>query len=196
MRKIVIGCVLSAALVMPLEAAAKPNSTDVRNASQECRAERGTTAASREAFRAKYGTNQNGRNAFGRCVSQTSREEEQQREESRENAAKECKAERGNTPESRAAFAEKYGTNRNNRNAFGRCVSQNAQENKEEQDAEDAEEAEARQNAAQRCDAERGETEASRAAFAEKYGTNRNNRNAFGRCVSKLAQQQEATPAS
>ena len=32
------------------------------------------------------------------------------------------------------------------------------------------------------CKAER---KADRAAFAEKYGTNKNNRNAFGKCVSK-----------
>ena len=39
------------------------------------------------------------------------------------NAAKTCKAERGTTAESKAAFAAKYGTNVSKKNAFGKCVS-------------------------------------------------------------------------
>ena len=39
------------------------------------------------------------------------------------NAAKMCKAERGTTAESIAAFKTKYGTNANKANAFGKCVS-------------------------------------------------------------------------
>ena len=39
------------------------------------------------------------------------------------NAAKQCKAERKTDA---AGFAEKYGTNKNKKNAFGKCVSQNA----------------------------------------------------------------------
>jgi len=94
------------------------------------------------------------------------------------NAAKKCKAERGTTEQSIAAFKEKYGTNKNKANAFGKCVS--AQVKKaEEQDA-------AEENAAKKCNAERGTTEQSIAAFKEKYGTNANKANAFGKCVSKL----------
>jgi len=37
------------------------------------------------------------------------------------NAAKQCKAERASI--GAAAFAQKYGTNKNKRNAFGKCVS-------------------------------------------------------------------------
>ena len=95
------------------------------------------------------------------------------------NAAKKCKAERGTTEQSIAAFKEKYGTNKNKANAFGKCVS--AQVKKaEEQDA-------AEENAAKKCKAERGTTEQSIAAFKQKYGTNANKANAFGKCVSKLA---------
>ena len=43
----------------------------VKNASQECRAER---EADPDAFRAQYGTNENKRNAFGKCVSGKTRE--------------------------------------------------------------------------------------------------------------------------
>ncbi len=39
------------------------------------------------------------------------------------NAAKACKAERGTTAQSIAAFKAKYGTNANKANAFGKCVS-------------------------------------------------------------------------
>ena len=63
---------VTAALVtvaLPATAAAKPDKVDRKNAAQECRFERGSTSFSREAFRAKYGTNKNKRNAFGKCVS-------------------------------------------------------------------------------------------------------------------------------
>jgi hypothetical protein len=97
------------------------------------------------------------------------------------NAAKECKAERGTTPTSRAAFAEKYGTNDNDKNAFGKCVSALA----------GGEVAEAQQqtlNAAKECKAERGTTQATRAAFADEYGTNANKKNAFANCVREKKQ--------
>jgi hypothetical protein len=45
------------------------------------------------------------------------------------NAAKECAEERTTLGED--AFAEKYGTNHNKRNAFGKCVSQKAHEDGE-----------------------------------------------------------------
>ena len=41
-------------------------------------------------------------------------------------AAKACATERGGTAASRAAFTQKYGTNKNKNNAFGKCVSQKA----------------------------------------------------------------------
>ena len=74
-----------------------------------------------------------------------------------------------------ATFKNTYGTNVNKSNAFGKCVSKNAQ-------AADHVAA----NAAKACKAERqslGED-----AFATKYGTNGNGRNAFGKCVSQHAQ--------
>jgi len=98
------------------------------------------------------------------------------------NAAKTCKAERGTTQQSIAAFREKYGTNKNKANAFGKCVSSTAKKAKEPADQDQAEE-----NAAKKCKAERGTTEQSIAAFKDKYGTNANKANAFGKCVSKLA---------
>jgi hypothetical protein len=90
------------------------------------------------------------------------------------NAAKACKAERTADP---AAFTEKYGTNKNKKNAYGKCVSGQAVEATEET-------AEERVDAAQTCKTERA---ADRAAFTEKYGTNKNKKNAFGKCVSATA---------
>ena len=181
-RFLVAGFVL--ALLAPATAAAKPNGTDKTNAARECRSERGTTAATREAFRVKYGTNKNGKNAFGKCVSRRSKAEEKQREAAHSNAAKECKAERALDAQ---AFAEKYGTNKNKRNAYGKCVSQKAKAKKDAADAADAKKIKARKSAAKECAAERGTTDASREAFRLKWGTNKNKRNAFGKCVSATA---------
>ena len=50
------------------------------------------------------------------------------------NAAKACKAERGTTAESITAFKNKYGTNANKANAFGKCVSAKSKSGKDEQD--------------------------------------------------------------
>jgi hypothetical protein len=186
MKKLLIMAATLAAFAAPLSsvAAAKTTKADKREAQKECRAERGTTDASHEAFKAQY------RN-FGACVSQNAREAKAERKQARRSAAADCREERGDTDESRAAFREKYGTNANKRNAFGKCVSQNAKANRAEQDEEDAGEAEETTNAAQECDVERGETAESRKAFEEQYGTNRNKRNAFGKCVSQKSDDED-----
>jgi hypothetical protein len=115
-RNAVLVLGLIAALALPAGAVAKPTKTDKRNAAKECKLERGTTDASQEAFKAEY------RN-FGACVSQRAREEAQERREAKRNAASECREER---QADAAAFAAKYGTNANNANAFGKCVSAKA----------------------------------------------------------------------
>jgi hypothetical protein len=99
-------------------------------------------------------------------------------QQAEQNAAKACKAERALGAQ---AFADKYGTNANKRNAFGKCVSGKV---KKAQQAEQQSQAE--KNAAKKCKAERAQNPQ---AFADKYGTNANKRNAFGKCVSKLAKQ-------
>ncbi len=169
-----------------------PTGQDKTNAARECRTERGTTDATREAFKARYGTNKNKSNAFGKCVSKRAHDEAAERKAARSNASKQCDAERGETAESRAAFEAKYGTGKTKSNAFGKCVSQKASENEAKSDAADAAAAQARKNAARTCDEERGETAESRAAFKAKYGTNRNKSNAFGKCVSKTAKAQQS----
>lgn len=177
-RLFIIAGALAVLAVPATTAVAKPTKADKREAQRECRDERGTTDATREAFDAKY------RN-FGACVSQNAREAKAERKAARTNAARECREERGDTDESREAFRARYGTNANGRNAFGKCVSEKAKAERAEQDEEDAEEAEERKSAAEECDAERGDTQETRKAFEDKYGTNGNKRNAFGKCVSQ-----------
>lgn len=170
---------LAAALVLPAGAAAKPNDTEKRAAKAECKDERGKTRATREAFRAKY-------HGFSRCVRQNAAEEEAENEAAQNNAAKECKAERSEDP---AAFQETYGTNENGKNAFGKCVSGKASEKKAEMDAVDQQQAAEFKNAAKECAAERRQM--GREAFAEEHGTNDNKRNAFGKCVSSKAGEEQ-----
>ena len=69
-----------------------------------------------------YGTGPKHRNAFGRCVSTKAKAALQQQQSATQNAAKSCKAERGTL--GGPAFRAKYGKNANDRNAFGKCVSQ------------------------------------------------------------------------
>jgi len=99
---------------------------DVDDAVKKCKAERDSMAI--EAFRKKYGTNHNLMNAFGKCVSSKSKdkakkddEKEDKDDKAEDSAAKKCKAER--TAMGAEAFAKKYGTNHNLKNAFGKCVS-------------------------------------------------------------------------
>jgi hypothetical protein len=177
--------IITAALVafgVPVgTAAAHTSKADKREAKQECRAERGTTDATREAFKTKWG-------GFGHCLHQTAREAKAERKAAHRNASKDCRDERGDTEESIAAFRDKYGTNANKKNAFGKCVSQKAKAEQEDQDQEDAAEAEATKNAAQTCDDERS---ADAKAFADKYGTNHNKKNAFGKCVSQKSHEDD-----
>ena len=91
--------------------------TALKNAAKACKAER---AADPAAFTTKYGTNKNGKNAYGKCVSATARGVTEQQTEARVNAAKTCKALKA---EHQADFETVYGTTKN---AFGKCVSKMA----------------------------------------------------------------------
>jgi hypothetical protein len=188
-RRFVILAGVFGTLALPAAAQAgdAPSSADRRNAAQECRYERGATAATREAFAVKYGTNHNDANAFGRCVSSKAADERQERKDAVGGAPEACRTEEGATAESKAAFAEKYGTNGNGKNAFGKCVSATARVLEQQADDRDHDQSAARKTAAKQCAKERGTTTASRKAFVEKYGTSDKRRNAFGKCVSKLA---------
>ena len=106
---------------------------------------------------------------------------------------KKCKAERA---AGTAALAERYGTNANKRNGFGKCVSSRAKKSKEDDEDDEVSKDESegkRDNAAKKCKAEQASRGAT--AFAERYGTNPNKRNAFGKCVSEYAKEQAKKPA-
>jgi hypothetical protein len=90
-------------------------------------------------------------------------------------AQKQCRAERDAMGVQ--VFRDTYGTNKNKKNAFGKCVSHRTQANK-------AAAKTAHQNAAKQCKAER---KADPAAFEAKYGTGKKHKNAYGKCVSALA---------
>lgn len=131
MRKILTttGVVLALAVPAVAQADDTTSTTAKTTAEKLCRAERGTTDATKAAFAQKYGTNKNKKNAFGKCVSKTTAMQKQQDDTAAEDAtevkaAKSCSTERGTTAESLAAFSQKYGTNKTKSNAFGKCVSE------------------------------------------------------------------------
>ena len=186
MKKITLVTGLVFALVLPVAAVAKPNPDrgDKRAAQAECKALRGQTAATHEAFRALQ-------KSFVACVKAKSTEEAKEEQSAHTNAARECRTERD---ADLTAFNEKYGTNGKDgkngqgRNAFGKCVSQKAKAKEAAADEQDQEDAAEQKSAAKECATER---DADADAFREKYGTNANKRNAFGKCVSQTARESE-----
>jgi membrane protein involved in colicin uptake len=171
MKTMLAGAGLALVLLIPTGATAKPDKSERDAAKAQCVTERGKSKVTREAFRLKY-------EGFADCVGKKAADEEAENQEAARNASQECRAERN---ADRTAFNENYGTNKNGKNAFGKCVSGKASEKKAAMDAADAQEVAAAKNAAKQCGAERAADEA---AFREEYGTNRNGRNAFGKCVS------------
>ena len=107
--------------------------------------------------------------------------------------AQRCDAQR--TAMGAPAFNQLYGTNANDRNAFGKCVSKLTRAEEQNQ-----------VNASKACRAEQDDANFAAThdgkTFAQFYGTNKNNRNAFGNCVSKKSkaaaqeQQQETINAA
>lgn len=106
----------------PRNSAAAPGQSAEQNAAKKCKAERKLDA---DAFKAKYGTNANKSNAFGKCVAGQEKKAEAA-EHAQENAAKKCKKER--TQLGLEEFRKKYAppTHPNGANAFGKCVSRHA----------------------------------------------------------------------
>jgi hypothetical protein len=185
MKKITLVAGLALILVLPAVSVAtpSPDRADKRAAKTECSMFRGHSGITREAFLTKY-------DSFKACVQARARDEAKEEQNAHSNAARDCREERGTTPEERAAFNELYGKNENDRNAFGKCVSTKAKAKEHAADVKDEEQATEFKNAAKACDDERGDTDASREAFKELYGTNANKSNAFGKCVSKKAKEQ------
>jgi hypothetical protein len=101
-----------------------------------------------------------------------------------DDAAKPCRAERQR--DGLEAFEDRYGTNKNKRNAFGKCVSSKSKAKSKGQDKDDVGDNNGQKDddgaAANACRSEQASMRAD--AFAKKYGTNHNLKNAFGKCIS------------
>jgi hypothetical protein len=127
---------VTAAIAAAPAGAAKPATPKAPSASKQCKTEK--TAMGAATFKLTYGTNANRSNAMGKCVSQQRSDKAKTAKEVKAdttaeiNAAKTCKAEKQADPE---AFATKYGTNANHRNAFGKCVSATAKQKSEDSSA-------------------------------------------------------------
>ena len=167
---------LAAAVIAP--AALAQSGGQGKSPAQFCKTELATLGAAN--FKSLYAPGGTGANAMGKCVSKHARAAAA----NRTNAAKACKAEMA-MPEAdfRAAhdgksFAEFYGRNDSDRNAYGKCVSSKAKTANAQQEA-------ATMKAAKACKAERA---ADRAAFTAKYGGKE--ASAFGKCVSSTKKQQ------
>jgi hypothetical protein len=173
MRTILV-TLATAALIAPAAFAAQSAVTPTP--AQACKALKTTMGAQ---FASTY-------KSLGACVAQKS----QQAATNAQNAAKQCKAELAMTEAAFTAahagktFAQTYGVNVNNKNAYGKCVSARAS-------AAAAQQLTAELSAAKKCKAML--TDASFAAshggksFNEFFGTGKQKTNAFGRCVAQLA---------
>lgn len=176
LRILTIGLV--AAVLLPAAALAEPATpSDKANGARACQALR--TSLSEATFKSTYGTNADKSNAFGKCVSKWTRAEHQNRHE----AETACKAEQADAGFAVAhggkTFDQFYGVGKKGANALQRCIQAKRQ-------AASVAERQATVNAARSCKAERKTLGSP--AFVAKYGTKAN---AFGKCVSKLAQAQQ-----
>jgi hypothetical protein len=120
-------------------------------------------------FDKTYGKNANDRNAFGKCVSATARAQAH----NEASASATCKAEQSDpnfaSTHNGQTFEQTYGTNPDQSNAFGMCVSSTAR-------AASTEHQHATVHAALACKAQQ---KSDPSAFKAKYKT-------FGRCVKTL----------
>jgi hypothetical protein len=172
MKRSIVTVILVVALAAVAASAAAPGSDATKNASLACtalKAKIGTTA-----FTQAYTT-------FGRCVSGLAPLEQQ----NLASAQAACTAEQNDSNfaagHSGKTFEQFYGTGKNGKNAFGNCVSAKAK-------ASSVAEGQARTNPSRTCRSLRSQMGAT--TFALTYGKNANDRNAFGKCVSKTAHAQ------
>jgi hypothetical protein len=136
------------------------------NGAQRCAALRVSMTA--PVFNSTYGANASDKNAFGKCVAQTNRSNAA----AKASAASACRAEQADANFASAhdghTFAQHYGANESDENAFGKCVAQKA---KAKADAS----AQAKVKGAKACKTLHA---AGLEAFKQQYRT-------FGKCVSE-----------
>lgn len=135
LKRLTIACIALVGGVLLLSAslasAAKP--ADLQGggksvAAKECAAEK---KADKAAFREKYGEH-----AMRECIKGGTASGDGVTAAEAKNAAKECKAERAEDP---AAFALAYGSNKNGKNAFGKCVSSKVDDDDEADENDEVE---------------------------------------------------------
>jgi curli biogenesis system outer membrane secretion channel CsgG len=78
MARILALMALIVAIAAPAALAADPVPANYKNAAKYCKAVRDVKGV--EAFQTAYGTNKNKKNAFGKCVSQKAREQQDEGE--------------------------------------------------------------------------------------------------------------------
>jgi hypothetical protein len=125
-----------------------------------------------------YGTGKNKQNAFARCVTIVAKANRQAEQQGRLNPARTCRAIR--TQLGSSLFNLSYGKNKNDRNAFGKCVSTTASVQAHNELSASA------ACATQQSDPNFASTHSGQ-TFYQFYGTNSDQSNAFGRCVSSTA---------
>jgi hypothetical protein len=167
---------LVAAIVVPVGALAQTApASDKQTAAHACKAL--LAKLGEQTFKETYGTNDSKSNAMGKCVSRSTRAEQQNRRD----AVAACTAEQQDASFAAGhggkSFAEFYGNGKKNADALKRCVQAKRQTASRVGQADVV-------SAARACKAER---QLGEAAFLTKYGTNANKANAFGKCVAKLA---------
>ena len=174
MRKLTILALIALTLPVAAFAAGTPSPSSVANST--CKQLQTSMGSN---FALTYGTNAARSNAFGQCVAKNTAAAKQQLD----SAAKACKAEQADASFAAAhggkTFVQFYANTKSKgggaeSSAYGKCVSAHAGQAA-------AAHAKALTNAARSCKADR---KADAAAFASKYGADRN---AFGRCVSAKA---------
>ena len=125
-----------------------------------------------------YGTGPNGQDAFGKCVSIVASTNSKVEQGGRINPARTCASIRSQL--GTALFAQTYGKNANDHNAFGNCVSQTA-----------ASQVQNEVTASSSCRSQQGDATFAvnhgGKTFEQYYGTNTDGSNAFGHCVSSTA---------
>jgi hypothetical protein len=187
-KKLLTAACLVAACAIP--AAASASNDPATNASKFCKQLASASGGKHsEAYAAAVRTmfpnakHVSANNAFGKCVSSKTKENRTETAKSQDqahtNAAKTCKTQRSSDP---SGFATQWGSNKN---AYGKCVSATARAQEQQDAQQEQQEDQNTVNAAKTCKAQRKDDSA---GFAQQWGTRRN---AFGKCVSTTAKQQD-----
>jgi hypothetical protein len=190
---VLLCCLGVGAMASSMALAGNGNSTPNPNqvAAQQCTGE--LQAMGAKAFKGLYGDPPKGKHAMRNCQ----RQHGKSAHAVINNAAQQCKAEQADpnfaATHGGMTFDQFYGTNHNDRNSFGKCVSGKVP-------AAVAQQGENLQNAAQQCRAERSDPNFAAGhggeSFTDFYGSNKNKKNAFGKCVSQKAKAMNSAPTS